>query len=191
MPRKIALDFDEVVVQSQRIIRRNLYGLYKVKLPDEVFHFSQWEDPPVTEEQYARAVFQTPAEVWAQRAELVPGAHEGIAQLLAWGIEIEILTSRGGFSGDVEAVQFVLDRYDWNFPIINTSYQPKVRFVGEHALALDDQRGELEAMDKLGLHRLHFQRPHNRVSWMKNGDGIIPVRDWPHVVEVIRDLLPL
>ena len=192
MAPKMALDFDEVCVQSHAFISRLCFERHGVYIPAHVYRYPDWEKPPITEEEHRNIVFhhRTPPLEWAEKIELMPGALEGIDTLLACGVDIEILTARGLHEGEIETVTHVLEKYGIPLPVVGTAYRAKVNFLDGHRVVLDDQIHELEPMPE-DVHRLLFSRPQNTSVWQDPKKGIVPVRDWPHAVETIKELLNL
>lgn len=188
---KMALDFDEVFVRSHAFVSGICFKRKGMHIPSHVYRYSDWENSPITEEEYTEIVFRhgTPPREWAE-IELIPGVLRGIDTLLTCGLDIGILTARGLYEGEIEAVEHVLKKYNVPLPVTGTAYQPKADFLDGHALILDDQIHELEPIPK-EVHRLLFSRPHNTSAWQNPQKGIVPVRDWPHAVETIKELLDI
>lgn len=189
---KMALDFDEVFTQSHKFARDLCLRVTGVHLPLHVYRYSDWENPGLNEERYRDIIFlhNTPPQEWAEKVELMPGVLEGLDTLRASGLAIEILTARGLYEGELEGVTRVLEKHDLSLSVVGTAYQPKVDFLDDHVLILDDQIHELEPISE-EVHRLLFSRPHNTAAWQNPKKGIVPVRDWPHAVETIRELLDI
>lgn len=189
---KMALDFDEVFVQSHAFVSRVCFERKGVHIPSHVYRYPDWDSPPITEEEYTDIVFRhrTPPVEWAEKIELMPGVLKGIDMLLACGLDVGILTARGLYEGEIEAVTHVLEKHSISLPVVGTAYQPKAHFLDDHVIILDDQIHELEPISE-EVHRLLFSRPHNTSVWQDPKKGIVPVRDWPHAVETIKELLNL
>ena len=189
---KIALDFDEVIVQAHAFLSEICFQKHGMHLPAHVYRYPDWDSPPITEEEYRNVIFhhRTPPLEWAESIALVPGALEGIALLLDSGLDISILTARGLYAGEIEAVEHVLKRHQLSLPIVGTAYQAKAGFLDDHTLIMDDQIHELQPISE-EVHRLLFCRPHNIPVWQNPQRGIVPVNDWPHAVEKIKELLNL
>lgn len=189
---KMALNFDEVFVQSHKLARDLCFKKTGVHLPVHVYRYSDWLDPGLDEERYRDIIFHhnTPPQEWAEKIELMPGALDGIDMLLGCGLNIEILTARGLYEGELDTVTYVLKRHNISLPVVGTAYKPKADFLDGHELILDDQIHELEPMP-VEVHRLLFSRPHNGSAWQNPQKGIVPIRDWPHAVEKIRELLDI
>lgn len=186
---KIGVDFDETLVATWQVISRRCQKERGFPLPAHVYRYDDWVDPSLTREEYRDLIFRfTPAHEWAAEVEVIPGALEGVRALLACGIEIEILTARGLHEGELDAVTHVLSRYGLNLTVVGAAYQPKKNFVAGYTVMIDDQVRELIDMP-LSVHRLLLRRPHNENMWRTVNGGIVPVRDWPHVVETIKALL--
>lgn len=188
---KMALDFDEVFVESHALLSGICFKRKGLYIPSHVYRYSDWENPSITEEEYTEIVFRhgTPPLEWAE-IELIPGVLQGIDTLLRCGLDIGILTARGLYEGELEAVEHVLKKHNVSLPVTGTAYQPKVGFLDDHILIMDDQIRELEPISEK-VHRLLFSRPHNTSAWQNPQKGIIPVCDWPHAVETIRELLDI
>lgn len=188
---QLALDFEEVITESVALFSGSLQRALGHVMPSHVYHYSDWVDAPISQKEYENILFQSISHAeWAETVGIVPGAVEGIRELLAYGVEIRILTARGLYEGELDAVRRVLQKQQLNLSVCGTAYQPKGNFLMGEAVALDDQLRELVSMP-VGMHRLLFRRPHNEVVWKTASDGITPVKDWPHAVETIKDLLML
>ena len=186
---RLALDFDDVVTETGDLVRR-LFFERGIELPKHVYRFSDWQNPSFSEDEFLGIVRSAVTSLeWTEHVQAVPGAVEGILDLRSLGIEANVLTARGKWTGDLIFVDRVLERLDLaHLSVVGTGGQPKGNFIDGHTLALDDRENELLSMPS-HVHRLLFRRPHNEAFWQQPTHGIIPVRDWPHVVEVIRNLV--
>lgn len=186
---KMALDFDNVFVASLALVRQICFEKKGIVLPPHVYRYTEWESPLLTEEEFLEIVYRvdSPTE-WAERVELMPGALEGVRELLAYGIEIDILTARGHYPGEIESVVHILTKHSLDLRIIGTAYQPKSGFLDGHVVVLDDQLHEFEGMSE-PVHRLLFAGPHNHAAQQGMNNDVVLVHDWPHAVEKIKKLL--
>lgn len=124
---------------------------------------------------------------WTEKLQPLPGAIDGIRQVLSLGIGVDILTARGGEPIEVELAQLFLRRYGFDLCIIGVGWNPKGNFIEDHTIAVDDRLSALQTMPP-GAHRLLFRCPSNEAFWHEGRDATIPVSDWPHLVETIRRL---
>jgi hypothetical protein len=188
---KIALDFDNVFVSSLKLVALLCFEKKGIILPPHVYRYMEWGEPLLTEEEFFEAVYHVACpRTWAERVELMPGVLEGVRELLASGVEIDILTARGRYPGEIESVLHVLARHSLDLRIIGTAYKPKSGFLDGHALVLDDQIHEFEGMPE-SVHCLLFSGPHNQHVHQELGPRIRLIHDWPHAVETIKELLCL
>ena len=188
---KIALDFDETIVQSLLAVSAQCVSQWGFPIPEHVYRHSDWENPLLDKETFRQLIFgNIVAREWAEDVVLLPGALAGIAQLIDYGLEIDILTARGLYEGEIDAVRYVCKKHNFNFLIIFTYYQPKKDFLDGHMLVLDDQIHELAPMPA-DVHRLLLRRPHNKTAWHNANGDIIPVDGWSHAVATIKKLLDL
>jgi len=188
---KMALDFDNVFVASLELVGRICLEKKGIVLPPHVYRYTEWTNPLLSEEEFLEAVYHVASPVeWAEQVALMPGVLEGVRELLASGVEIDILTARGHYPGEIESVVHVLTKHALDLRIIGTAYQPKVDFLDGHVLILDDQLHEFEGMPE-SMHRLLFSGPHNQHVHQDLEPGIRLIHDWPHAVETIKELLRL
>lgn len=188
---KIALDFDNVFVASLKLVAEICWEKEGIILPPHVYHYMEWGEPLLTEEKFIEVVFLVACPLeWAERVELMPGVLEGVHELLAYGVEIDILTARGSYPGEIESVEHVLAKHSLDLRIIGTAYKPKSEFLDGHILMLDDQIHEFEGMPK-SVHRLLFSGLHNEHVHQDLKPEITLIHNWPHAVETIKKLLHL
>ncbi len=187
---RLALDFDDVMSDTLSHVLK-AFEAAGHPIPPHIHRYEDWGGhAPFTREESNTIVFSVTASL--ELAEVIPpidGTIEGVRAIEALGVEVGILTARGTVSGEIDAARLFLVKYGLgHLPIVGTALQPKGRFIDGHTLALDDSVSDLLSMST-SVHRLLFRRPRNETFWQAPTQGIISVRDWPHAVSVIRDIV--
>ncbi len=190
MRHRLALDFDDVICDTlPHVLEAFRQAGYPI--PSHIHRYEDWDgQAPFSREESNAIVFSATASLeLAKRMLPIPGAIHGIQEVLTLGVEVTVLTARGKVPGEIEAARCFLGRFGLDhLPITGTALVSKGQFIDGYTVALDDSTGELLSMPA-HVHRLLFRRPRNKAFWRAPTNGIIPVRDWLHVVEVIRDLV--
>lgn len=189
---KLALDLDDTVTATHALVRE-AFAAAGYEVPLHIHRYSDWAHhgltPPLSEEENDRILFSVVRSAkWAERLQPLPGAIEGIQQLLSLGLGIDILTARGSEPIEVELARRFLEKHGFRFLIIGVGWEPKGNYIDGHTMMVDDRLSALQTMPP-GVHRLLFRCPSNEHFWHTGPDGTIPVSDWPHLVETVRDLI--
>lgn len=186
---RLALDFDEVVSDTMpRVLQAFENAGYPI--PPHVHRYEDWNGrAPLSREESDTIVFSVTASL--ELASVIPpieGAIQGIHEIQRLGVGVDILTARGSVEGELVAARHFLRQHGHgHLAVVGTALRPKGGFIDGHTMALDDSVRDLLSMPS-AVYRLLFRQPRNEVFWQNPTDGIIPVRDWVHALEVIQQI---
>ena len=177
--RLITIDFDDVVVDTQKYQCDLAKKMFNVELDISNSRRAQHVPKYLTDEQYAQVI---DAVYSSTEIPLVEGLKEYLEKIQELGYDPKIVTARNNKESKI--ANQICDKFNINIPLLNANYESKGKHCKGSFAHIDDSIVHLRKLDGIVENLLLFNKPHN--EHIKEDRGIVRKKSWEDVYNFLR-----
>jgi len=177
--RLITIDFDDVIVDTQKYQCDLTEKMFNVKLDISNSKRVQHVPKYLTNEQYIQII---DALYSSTEIPLVKGFKKYLEQIQELGYNPKIVTSRGHKESEIASQ--ICEKHKINIPLLNSNYKSKIKYCKESIVHIDDSIWDLKQLNGVVENLLLFDKPHNKN--VKLDSNIIRMNSWENIYDFLK-----